>query len=247
MAAGHRSRKGDKADPRIFDHPGDLRVIEVQVLEDPFRQSHRPKSLGIGLSDERRLGSHLEENTVAGEQRGDHGIDRGEPRIVPRSQYQNHSNRLLTDEAVKPRLWVGTKIGQRILSDPGHVPNPLLKAATQLRGARGDRSAHLPGKLLSEAIRPLHQPFGQPERDSDAFGERNPSPLRLSPHRRRQGLLDLSAGCQLALNVETPIDRADRLLPLSCHRFASPSLPLSRKIVCGALSANGQPAYSGVT
>jgi hypothetical protein len=55
MAARDRTREGDETDPRIFDHFGDLIVVDMQELKDSVRQARGLE--GLGVSSRRRAAS----------------------------------------------------------------------------------------------------------------------------------------------------------------------------------------------
>ena len=95
----------------------DLIVIDVQVLEDAVGQAGGRERFGVALGDERRLLRHLQDHAVAGEDRRDDRVDRGEPGVVPRREHEHDAERLAPDEALEILLWLDRDVGERALGD----------------------------------------------------------------------------------------------------------------------------------
>src|SRR5512145_3446799 len=117
----------------------------MQELEYPRRQAHRLERLGVALGDERSLRRHLEDDAVAGEERGHHGVHRGEPGVVPRRDDEHHPERLAADEALEAVFLPYVEIPERLLGDVAHVERTLVEAALELAGRLAHRASHLPG------------------------------------------------------------------------------------------------------
>ena len=79
-----------KARPRISSRGG--RVVEEDVGEQPLRQVR--EGLRQPLAGERGLARVLQHHRVAGDQRRDDGVDRGQERVVPGRDDEDDAERL---------------------------------------------------------------------------------------------------------------------------------------------------------
>ncbi len=146
MAGGHRAGEGDEIDAVGLHELERLAVAEMQILEQALGQPGRLEGGGEALGAQRRLRRVLEQHRVAGHQRRHHRVHRGQVRIVPGRDDEDHAQRLAAHEAVKPLLGPGVDIGEHGGRDVYHVAGPLLEAA-DLSGRMGYRTSHLPADL----------------------------------------------------------------------------------------------------
>ena len=126
----YRAGEGDEVDfGRGHQLFGQL-VIHVQILEQAVRQARRLETRGEAFGAERRLVRVLEDHRVAGDQRRDDRVDRGEIRIVPRRDDEDDAdtsdlNDLSLREALRlananpnanPHFWIA-------IANPGANPD----------------------------------------------------------------------------------------------------------------------------
>ena len=176
----------------------------------PRRQAGALGGFGEALADQQGLRGVLEDHRVAGQQRRDDRVDRGEVRIVPGRDHHHDAERLARDEAGEAGL-VGELLErrERRLGDRDHVARALLDAA--LLAAEADRPAHLPGELghdLVVHLRAAHRPSCR-----RAPRARRPSPRATRAARRlRAGhrRVDLGAARHRPLGIHACRRRATR-------------------------------------
>jgi len=84
MAARHRAGEGDEIDGVAGDDPLGVLMREMEILEDAVGSPAAAKASAKALGAKRRLMRMLENDRVAGEDRGNNCVDRGEIGIVPR-------------------------------------------------------------------------------------------------------------------------------------------------------------------
>ncbi|MNY03360.1 hypothetical protein D3C86_1359730 [compost metagenome] len=131
--------------PASNDRPG-RHMVEQQILEQPLGQFCATHGLGKTLAHQQGLRCMFEDHTVAGHQRRDDCVHRGQVRVIPRSDHQHRAQRLAFDIALETRLGLRLYSGQGLWCDGDHVPGAFGKTA-QFAGAVTHRAAHLPGQL----------------------------------------------------------------------------------------------------
>ena len=174
-----------KARPAISSRGGG--VVEEDVGEEPLGQVR--EGLRQPLAGERRLAGVLQHHRVAGDQRRDDGVDRGQERVVPgRDRRRRRPSGSRARYAAELVAVLDHLRRQRPLGDPGHVGGALAHAAHL--AAVADRPAHLPGELGDEVgvdpVEPRHALADQ----LDPLGERPRRPGLLRGARRGEPRAD---------------------------------------------------------
>ncbi|MNL00476.1 hypothetical protein D3C87_1209100 [compost metagenome] len=196
------------------DRPG-RHMVEQQILEQPFGQIGAAHGFGETLAHQQRLRSMFEDHAVAGHQRRDDRVDRGQVGVIPRRDYQHRAQRFTFDLPSKAGDGRGFKCGQRVMRNTDHVPRPLFETA-QLARAIAHRAAHLPGQFRDDfGFHGQHRVHGGAAK-SRAFAQWPAPPLRLGGGGCRQSLFDLCRIGALTFGINPAIDRRDEL-NRCCH------------------------------
>jgi hypothetical protein len=198
--------------PRVGDHAPDLRMVEVQELEDAFGKPGRLEGFGVALGHERRLRRHLEDHAVAREERRHHRVHRSEPRIVPGRDNEHDAERLAADETPKAGFGLDLDIGEGALSRFTHMQSTFVEPALELARALADRAAHLPAELGGQFVGMLDAPLRHALADRGALGDGDLLPGFLGLDRLFHHTFDLLAGCEPAPRVHRAVDRGNRAL-----------------------------------
>ena len=147
-------------------------MVEEEVGEEALGQVG--EGLRQPLAGERRLARVLEHDGVAGDQRRDDGVDRGQERVVPGRDDEDEAERLAGEDAAEAVAVLDHLRRQRALGDPGHVGGALAHAAHL--AAVADRAAHLPGELGDEVGVDPVEPGDALLDERDPLGERAGGP-----------------------------------------------------------------------
>ena len=186
--------------------------LEMQELEYALRQAGGLERFCVALGHQRRLRGHLQDHAVARQQRRNYRVHRGEPRVIPRRDYQHHAQRLAADEALETVFLWNREIGQRLFGDAAHVKSALLEAAAQLAGGLRHRPAHLPAQFRGELVCFADAPVGHAAADGGALGYGNLLPGLLSFAGAAERFLDRLPGGELAGEVSRTVNRRDGAL-----------------------------------
>jgi len=168
-------------------------VARVQKLKHTLGQPRVPEGAGITLGDAGRLIGHLENHTVAGDDRGNHSVHRGQIGIVPRRHHQHDAERLAANEALKPVLRLDDVVRECARRDVGHVARPFLETSADLEGTLRNGTADLPRQLGADRIGTLDHQVGHLPADRRALRQRYMLPRFLRTDGSLDGRLDLSA------------------------------------------------------
>ena len=113
VTATHRAREGDERDSLVADHSCDLIVLDMQILKHTVGQPRRGERFRIPLGHERRLLRHLQNDGIAGQQRGDDRVHRREPGIIPRRQHEHDAERRASNEFMEVVSVLDLNVGER--------------------------------------------------------------------------------------------------------------------------------------
>ena len=117
-------------------------MIEDQIAKQSTWQTSLIEGGLKPLADEQCLGRVLEQDRVAGHQRGHDGVDGGQKRIVPRGDHEHGSHRLASNESLKTVLRRGHVIRESRRSNLDHVTGPLFRT-DQLAASVTNRTSHV--------------------------------------------------------------------------------------------------------
>ena len=90
---------------------------QVQILEYAGRNAGARECLEKALGAQRRLVRMLEHHRIAGDQRGQHGIDRRQVGIIPGRDDGDDAERYALDLPLKAGLVAGLNGGERLRRD----------------------------------------------------------------------------------------------------------------------------------
>ena len=155
LAASDRAGEVHMIDAARGDEPGRPFMVERDGREQPFRQADAIHRLLESLADQKRLRRVLQQHGVAGEERGDDGIERRQIGVVPRRDHQHHARRRALDHAAEAGL-LRRDIGfQRFVGEFDQRFGALDEAAHF--AAVTHRAPHLERKLWNDiVVHPLH-------------------------------------------------------------------------------------------
>ncbi len=176
--AGGRAGEADLVDEAGGDRPMRRLVRHVEHLKHIRRQVRLAEAVGEVLGDERGLAGVLHDHGVAGDDRGQHGVQRRHVGEVPRRQVEHHAQRLAADEAGEAFLGADVDISERLRRDGGHIAGALLEAA-HLPRPIADRPPHLPGEQLGHPRLVGDHGVGEGGGDPRPLGDRHLAPLQL--------------------------------------------------------------------
>ena len=102
--AGHRTGEGNVLHFAVDDQLFRIPVIEMQILEYPFRQPRFRKRRDHTFGTQGRLRGVFQQHTIAGKQRRHHRIDRRQVGVIPGSDHKCDPQGYPADKARKPGL-----------------------------------------------------------------------------------------------------------------------------------------------
>ena len=232
LSAGHRAGEAHEVDLAAVDDAGGRVVAEVQVLEHARGQPARGKRLGHALGAQRRLRRVLQDDGVAGHQRGHDAVHRRQIRVVPGRNHERHAKRDAANEPREPGLFAHLHVGQRLIGHGDHVAGALFEPAHLVRRV-ADRPAHLPGELGGDLVPSGNERVDGPAQGGRALRDRNPAPLRLGSSGPLQRGGDLAIACQRPLDIRPAVNRRDHPDPVAHHRPRT-LVPGDDRMRCGS-------------
>jgi len=121
----------------------------------------------------------LQHHRIAGDQRGQHGIDRRQIRVIPRRYDHHDAERHPLDLTLKSGLLSGLQRGKRLGCNRKHMTCALLEAADLARCV-ANGATHLPGDLGGDLARLGDESVNRSPQQIAAYRERHsvPRPLR---------------------------------------------------------------------
>src|ERR1700723_2811998 len=125
---------------------------QVQVLEYAGGNVGGGEGLVKALGAQRGLVRVLEYHGVAGDERGQHGVDGGQVGIIPRRHDGDDAERYAFDPAVEAGLVGGLDGGERCRCQAEHIACALFEAA-DFAGRVAQGAAHLPGDFGGDVVR----------------------------------------------------------------------------------------------
>ena len=125
----------------------------------------------------------LEHDGVAGHQRGNDGVDRGEIRVVPRRHDEHDAERFVPDEAREAFLLPDIDVGERGIGGRDHMARAFLDTG-DLAGRMRDGTAHLPAELAGDLGLFRNEGIDRAAEQGGALTQRRPFPCCLRAHGR---------------------------------------------------------------
>jgi hypothetical protein len=220
VPARDRAGEAHEIDRAACDHPRGRIVAEMEMLEHARRQPARRERLADALGAQRGLRRVLQDHRVARHQGRDHGVHRGEIRVVPGRDDEDDAERLSADEPGEARLVADRHVRERLVRHLDHVAGALLEPG-HLAGRVAHRPPHLPGDLGRDLVSPRDEGVDGASEDRRALGDRDAAPPGLSAPGAPERGRDLALARERPLGVNLPVHRRDHLKP-STH--AAPPL-----------------------
>ena len=182
-------------------------MVEKDVLEHLLGHAGRVECPRHAFAHEQGLRRVFQKHSVAGDEGGSHGVDRGHVGVVPGCDDKNDAVGHAPDEAAEPFVVGHLDIGQRIFRDPAHVNRALLETAEL--AAVAHRPAHLPGEFGDDLV--VHRPHGGDpgEHEVDALAKRARGPDGLRVLRACRRLAGGVRGERVAFDDDRSVDRRD--------------------------------------